>query len=424
MRPRRNCASTDCRRSWCFARGIAARVTTVRAVREGFEMAADDGAATAGGRLMTALFVRGELSRARATTLAGLSRSAAGTAIDDLERLGLAESLEPLETARRGRPSPRLRLIPGAAAAIALEVDHDRVRASIVDLDRRIIAATDHPLAVAELAPETALRSIAGILERTIAASSRRIVGVGVSAPGIVSADGIVRSALPIGWHDVPARELLREMLAPELHLSVEHDATLGALGEYRSGASDRHVSRFLYLTAQPRGLGAAMITSPRRALLPGLYGLQAGHLSVDPRGRRCPCGASGCLELYTNGDSIRSTLGLGFEASETEIAERLRDDASSFVESEAMQCLELGLVALVNTLVPDRIVLSQALRPVALAFSERLHAALRRSVVAQSHEITIGAGRLDDSVAIGAAERAFESLLLDPAATVQQLAA
>jgi glucokinase len=95
---------------------------------------------------------------------------------------------------------------------------------------------------------------------------------------------------------------------APELNLSswsrtelgvrfcIENDARLALLGERSAGAA-RGYSDIVMITLGT-GIGGAVMMGGK--LLRGRHnqaGCLGGHLVVNPRGRRCTCGATGCAE-------------------------------------------------------------------------------------------------------------------------------
>jgi predicted NBD/HSP70 family sugar kinase len=85
---------------------------------------------------------------------------------------------------------------------------------------------------------------------------------------------------------------------------------------------------------------------------------------------------------------------------------------------------LETGLINLVNTLAPDRVVFSGLLADIAAAFADQLSEALNRSVVAQHSKVALSCSTMQDNLLLGAAEMAFERVLHDPDAVMDALVA
>jgi glucokinase len=87
-------------------------------------------------------------------------------------------------------------------------------------------------------------------------ASGSRVRGVGVGVPGVTSADGMLVSAEPLGWREMPLRGRLADEL--DLPVCVENDVNLAALGELRFGAG--RGARDLVCLSLGATLGAALI--------------------------------------------------------------------------------------------------------------------------------------------------------------------
>lgn len=85
------------------------------------------------------------------------------------------------------------------------------------------------------------------------------------------------------------------------LELRIEHDARGALLGEWRYGAG-RGVDDLLMVTFGT-GIGTAVVIDGK--LLTGAHfsgGILGGHILVKSGGRRCTCGAVGCLESEASG--------------------------------------------------------------------------------------------------------------------------
>ncbi|GGT17369.1 ROK family protein [Nonomuraea spiralis] len=366
------------------------------------------------------------MSRAEATAAAHLARSAAGAAAEELRTLGLLEINESrAEAGRLGRPSPGLSLRPGSATVLAGALHPDAVELAIVDLNRTIMHRETIDLAIPALPPDQAIPAVARHLNALLGSSAAaKCTAIGISLPGMISdSDGIARAVLPLAWREVPVGELLAARLRTDLPIHLGHDATFGALAEFRAGAG-RGAHRMLFLTSQQVGVGSALITS---AHLGGHLGhtLQAGHLIVDPTGPACSCGSHGCLELFVDGRAIAAALRLPPTTSAAELHRALQsgilEDRPARPLAEVLDALSVGLISLVNTLGPDRVVLAGLLAPLARAWRRQLEEALGRSVVAQVEPVSLRVATLDDAVLLGVAERAFTPLMHDPVRTLSQ---
>jgi glucokinase len=107
-------------------------------------------------------------------------------------------------------------------------------------------------------------------------------------------------------WQGFPLQERLRDLTG--LSVSVDNDAKALALGEGWMGAA-RGRSDFLAMVVST-GVGGGIVLDGR--LLDGASGNagHVGHVIVEPEGRRCSCGARGCLEAEASGSAIAMITG------------------------------------------------------------------------------------------------------------------
>lgn len=376
--------------------------------------------AGAAGRLLSALVDGGGMSRAEATARAAVSRSAAGTAVEDLLRLGLIHAEIPLANGR-GRPSSMLSVRGDGAAVVACEVGAQETVIVTHRLDGTFEDRTTVALDVPSMAPEESVVALAGHLRQRVEEIGARCVGVGVSIPGMINrATGVATLVLPLGWRNVPVRDLLVRELQ-DVHVAVGQDALLAAIAEFHLGAG-ASADRMLLLLAESVGLGGAIV-GLSSGQQPVNHSLQAGHVIVDPRGPRCVCGAAGCLEMYADGRGFVRALGLGPDATPADVsaavAEGLDDRVLEALSEEVLTPFITGLVSLVNALGPDRVVLAGLLAELHRLAGVRLEEALTQSVVGTAEHVSVVPAQLDDGVLRGAAYDALTRLFRDPSAAL-----
>jgi glucokinase len=188
--------------------------------------------------------------------------------------------------------------------ALAIDVGGTKLAVARVDAaggltDRRMAPTPAHGRA-------DELWSRLAELIATVRQGDEVVVGVGCGGP--MEPDGATVSPLNIpAWLGFPLRDRLGELTGLPVH--VDNDAKALALGEGWVGAA-RGEANFIAMVVST-GVGGGIVTDGR--LLDGAAGNAGhiGHVIVVPDGRRCACGARGCLEAEASGTAIRAATGL-----------------------------------------------------------------------------------------------------------------
>ncbi|HSN05880.1 MAG TPA: ROK family protein, partial [Candidatus Angelobacter sp.] len=172
-----------------------------------------------------------------------------------------------------------------------------------------------------------------------------------------------------------------------------------------------------VYLSGQV-GVGGGIVVDGK--LMKGAQGYagEIGHMRVNPRGRACRCGATGCWETEIGEPAVRLATHSPDTMSVAEIVARAA--AGDKVAARGLRTvgdwLGLGVANLVNILNPDVVVFGGALREIVPATRESVEAALSSALRAPGEHVVLALPALgDDSTLLGAAESAFAPLLEDP---------
>lgn len=368
--------------------------------------------------LLRAVHVGGPTTRAELTRALGLNRSTVGGLTSELMSLGLVAEQVSRGRGRSGRPS-HLVVPRHDNVVVAVDLQVDRVDVAVVTLGGTVIARRSRPHPRGSHDVRRLVTTVAGMRAEVMAASGPvRSLGVGVSVPGVVRADGEVEFAPNLGWVHQPFTALLAQRL--ESRVRVANDANLGILAEHMRGAAAGHRDA-AYLAASV-GIGGGFLVGGQ--LLEGAAGYagEIGHLQVDPSGLPCRCGAIGCWET-TAGENRLLTLagrspGGGAEAVAEVLSDAERGDepARRAVEEVSEWCA-VGVRAIVNLFNPEVIVLGGSLEQLWQHEQGRILAAVRRmpaiAPAASVRVVPAAFGR--DSSLLGAAELAFEAVLDDP---------
>ena len=250
--------------------------------------------------------------------------------------------------------------------------------------------------------PDAILSAITAVVADLVAAEPA-IAAAGVGLPGLVDLEGFVHYApnLP-GFAGVAARELLAA--GCPVPVVVDNDANAAALGEVLHGAGREH--REVLVVTLGTGIGGGLVINGE--VHRGGYGLSAeiGHMTVDPDGPLCACGARGHWESIASGSALgRRAREWAARGEAPQVLARANGNveavtghevgqAAAAGEADALAILTeharavaLGLGGLVNILDPELIVISGGLielgeallTPLRVVLPEYVEAADRR---------------------------------------------
>ncbi|MET8685507.1 ROK family protein [Streptomyces sp. NPDC004732] len=266
------------------------------------------------------LYFGGPMSRQALGPATGLSSGSVSNVVAELTADGLLEEAGSVES-DGGRPRTLLRVAPSSGRLIGVDVGETRVRVEAFDLALTELARTEHPLTATGHDVETIVRHIAdGVAEVAAEAGIERggsLIGVGVGVPGIVDRDdttdtadaadsgGTVVHGQTIGWDAVPLERMLRETIQLPADTAYFVDNGARALGQAEMWFGGGRGARDAAIVLIGSGVGACVVTGG--VIHGGARGGPAewGHLTVSVRGRRCRCGARGCLEAYAGAEAL-----------------------------------------------------------------------------------------------------------------------
>ncbi len=373
--------------------------------------------------------IEGSVSRAALTERTGLNRSTVRGLLAELIELGLIVEDSVTTKASPGRPSSVARARPTGAVAVAVELEVDYTVVSTVGLGGHIFdtvrVTNPHP----EASPETIvamLGDLAAPLLKSLPARST-LIGVGVAAAGLVRrADGFLSVSPNRGWRDAP----LGSMIGDELGFGpvyVSNEADVSVLAESRRGAA-RDARNVIYVAGEV-GLGLGVVVDGKPMTGSAGFAGEAGHTVLNPNGRPCRCGSTGCWETEVGEEAFARLTGIEWQGRRQEMIDELLrrahlGDADVFAAfREVGRWLGIGIGNLVNIFNPDLIVFGGFYHPLFPFLEQAINdtaATVALSAPWSTCRICPSALGLDARL-IGAAELAFTELIADPAATIRR---
>ncbi|GAA3861650.1 ROK family transcriptional regulator [Saccharothrix violaceirubra] len=299
----------------------------------------------------------GPLSRAAIGEHTGLSMPTVSRKVSALMDLGLLREFPDLvPTGAIGRPRVPIDLDDTVFAACGVHIGVSTTTYGLSDLRGRLLDSDEIPTPGG--GAEDALAHIAGKVRAFLRRWPRRtVVGIGLASGGLVDSAAGLLDHDRLGWHRVPAVDLLHRATGLPVHLDGHVPAMANA--ELLFGWGPR-VSGLLYFYAR-EVVGVALAVDGVLHRGPGGGGSIA-HLPIGGD-TRCPCGATGCLEATVADRTVADAAVLAGVVAEPDIrlvraAARAGDPVAGRLLADRAAALGRAVGLLRDAFNPDRVVL------------------------------------------------------------------
>lgn len=372
--------------------------------------------------LLRTLYFGEPASRQELSVITGLSAATVSNVTADLLADGVIEEAGQVDS-DGGRPRVLLRVNPDHGYAIGVDVGETHVRVELFDLARNELAKVEYALRPARHDVELVVRHILSGMDLVMSEAGvpqERVLGVGVGVPGLVEpgADAVIH-APTYGWQGVPLGALLRA--GTPLPLYVDNGAKTMGQAELWFGAGKG--ARHAVIALIGSGVGASVVADGLTYRGAGGSAGEWGHTPLAVGGRRCRCGASGCLEAYVGAEGLLERYSevavVDTADEEAALAALLADESPQArqIMRDSVAYLGAGIGNLINLFNPERIVLGGwAGLLIGRRHLEEIRAAAAAYALAQPYaQVAIELGRLgSDAVALGAATLVIDDFLLN----------
>jgi predicted NBD/HSP70 family sugar kinase len=371
------------------------------------------------------LYFDGPISRLDLAGRTGLSPATVGNVVAELLHDRVVVERGQIDS-DGGRPAVLVQVNPKHAAVIGVDVGETGAAIELFDLTLQKLAAVDKPFRLPQESPASLVSLIARGVSQVIKTGrtpAEHVLGIGVGVPGVVVHDGEEYISAPsLGWEKLPLRQLLEPALPAPVMLD-NGAKTMGRAEMWFGGGRD---ARDVAVVLLGTGVGAAFFNDGTLYRGTTSSAGEWGHTCVVVDGRRCRCGAEGCLEAYVGAGAIlerwaqrsrRTVAARSDERGQLQallVAARTNRSAAAVLD-ETAKYLGAGIGNLVNLFNPERIVIGGW---VGHLLGPHLLSAIRQAAASQAlrypfSHVTIEIGRLGpDAVALGAATLVVERFL------------
>jgi predicted NBD/HSP70 family sugar kinase len=312
--------------------------------------------------ILSKIIKHGMISRVELANITKLTKATISTQVADLIERGLIVETH-LEYNHVGRKPVMLSLNPHAGYALGIDLDHQTITFTLSDLLGNPVHSNFVEI------ENTSYEEILQILIRQINNYNEKysqyqsgIVGVVIGIHGTVKIDETIGFVPQHKWYNKDLKGDLEKHI--ELNICVENNANLCAFAEkvFSCQSSENLISINMY-----SGIGLGVLMSGE--LIKGYLGYtgEIGHMIIDPNGKPCNCGNSGCWELYASESSFIKQLSekldqpiLNYEDIKNLIYNR--DSVVMTQIDDYIKYLVVGLNNIINLLNPETIVLNSEL--------------------------------------------------------------
>lgn len=254
--------------------------------------------------------------------------------VKELAALGLVREVGTYESTG-GRKAKAYAPVVDAKLAVGLDITRNHVGLVLVDLSGKVVRYTRKKRVFA--LSDDYLSQLGLLLSEFLEAEEPdRILGVGISLPGIVNESGdrlLYSHALEI--YDVDTAVFSRNIPFPCTFLN---DANAAGLAEVWGKPA---AGNLVYLSLS-NSVGGAIISGGRLYTGSNLRAGEFGHNTLVPNGRRCYCGKEGCLDAYVSAKVLAEHAGGNLAV----FFDRLRrgEEETRQVWREYLECLSIAI--------------------------------------------------------------------------------
>lgn len=309
-------------------------------------------------QIFHALRTQPGISQKDLAVVSGCDKSTVSIIIKRFEETGLVERTIKSEQNRRGRPSEVLHLSDSAGLLIGVHLEFGCLRFVAANVDGRVLYVHNAPL------PEDAHQlgyEISSGLDVMLADMKRNrneIRAVGVALPGLVgSTAGSIAESPTLTWRQAAIAGELRQQI--KLPIFVDNDTNAAAIAEHFFG--DRLGMTDFIMIDGGLGVGGGLFLDGKLYRGKSGFGGEIGHMKVVMDGRRCRCGAYGCLSAYVSEPAIleRAKRVGNFNSLQAVLeAAQNGDEAVLFILRESAHVFGTAISTLVNLFNPPTVVL------------------------------------------------------------------
>lgn len=364
-------------------------------------------------KIISLLLEKNEITKLDISRMLDISITTVSTNITELKNEGIVEDVRSLESTG-GRKAIAIKLNENCRFSIGLALTPNHIKISLVNLKKEIVEniRIRHKNNGIEKLIKIIKENIDLIIKK-YDLDSEKLLGVGFSLPGTVDfKEGIIKYSYLLGVKEFNLKEKFEYLNIP---IYVDNEANLSAYYEF---LSRKDVLKNLLYISITDGLGLGIIINGKIYRGDNNSSGEFGHTKVSINGKKCKCGAKGCLEAYTSMNSLIDSYNeLSIEnISDIEEFEELymKDDITTKkVLDKYLKILSIGISNLIMLLDPNTIVVGGDINNLLNDKIELLKKNIYKdNLFTDESSCTISMAGLKESYLLGAAMMPIEEFL------------
>jgi predicted NBD/HSP70 family sugar kinase len=259
--------------------------------------------------ILDAIRCSGQISRAELARKIRLVPATVGNIVSELLDQDLInEKVETLNGIKSvGRPGRILELNDIARLVLAIDMEPEKLRISLVGLSSQVLAYSE--ISISRFAKSAAILSqMINGCNNLLSANpiwQDKLTGIGVSLPGNIDVEKGISSGstnMP-NWNKVPIVKHLEDAFRKPVRIARSMHACALSEKWRRPDVKELNV---LFLVLRT-GIGVSQLIKGELFYGARHFDGEIGHITVFPDGKECECGKRGCLETLISSSSVQA---------------------------------------------------------------------------------------------------------------------
>jgi predicted NBD/HSP70 family sugar kinase len=285
-------------------------------------------------KIIKHLFLNGETSNAEVCQRFNVSLPTSMSLLNQLLEEGIL-----VKTGRGksegGRKPDLYGLVENSFFVVSIHIERFRIKLALIDNNHTIIQESLWPKEISSDSNIVdQLHEWTQSLLKEAKVELNQVMGVGISMPGLVSAEAGKNFTYYLSEQDP---ESLQEKFEKRFKkpVAILNDAKSACLAEFRFGKAKNKNN--VLVISMDWGIGLGIIMGGKMHSGESGFAGEFGHIPINGEGLLCHCGKRGCLETEASGLALVRKTKEGLKAGQTSVLNNLKKEELEMLEPETI---------------------------------------------------------------------------------------